>query len=408
MLNRDKLFIFISLSLSLFFIILSFYPEHWINFFGSLSVPPQIPAFSDLEAHSKFLKCKEMGLSLYDSCPEITLGSRYNTHPSIWVEIFKILNLNNIYNLKILVFFLLTFYFISLFHVSKSILNYKDKIIFLLATLSTSNLLLIERLATDCIIFLILFTLILNIKYFYKYFLFYISIILKIYPVFILLFFSDNRKHFFIALIICFLGLFFLKDDILNMDKNLVEFARVFGYGSRSISKGIYLFLNRYNYSIIENYNILKNSIILFFLLIVLITFLIGFFNKNVKKINFQDSFYLNKCKLFMLGSSVYIFTFVFGSNADYRLIFLFLTLPYTLNYYQNKNKIIFLFCLFVSLNSLYFEKGYEYSLTYYMNVFFVYFCKLILLTYLSFAYGYIIKNYIFLKKNLFNNNVQK
>ena len=56
----------------------------------------------------------------------------------------------------------------------KSILNFKDKLIFLLAILSTSNLLLIERLATDCIIFLILLVLILNIRSFYKYFLFYI------------------------------------------------------------------------------------------------------------------------------------------------------------------------------------------------------------------------------------------
>jgi hypothetical protein len=396
--NREKLFIFISLVLSFFFIVLSFYPEYWINFFGSLSIPPQIPAFSDLEAHSKFLKCKELGLSLYDSCSEIILGSKYNTHPSSWVGIFKFLNLNNINNFKIFVFFLLTFYFISLFHISKSILNYKDKLIFLLAVLSTSNLLLIERLATDCIIFLILFTLILNIRNFYKYFLFFFSIILKIYPVFVLPLFSGNRKDFFIALIVCFLGLFFLKDDILNINNNLIEFARVFGYGSRSISRGIYLFLNKYNYSIIENYNILKNLIILFFLFFVLIILLMGFFNKGLKKINYQDCFYINECKLFILGSSVYIFTFVFGSNADYRLIFLFLTLPYVLNYYQNTKKITFLFCLFVSLNSLYFEKGYEYSLTYYMNVSFVYFCKLILLSYLSFTLGHIMKNYIFFK----------
>ena len=96
MLNREKLFILISIILSFFFIILSFYPEYWVNFFGVLSVPPQIPPFSDLEAHIKFLKCKELGFSLYHSCPEITLGSKYNTHPSLWVEIFRILNLKNI------------------------------------------------------------------------------------------------------------------------------------------------------------------------------------------------------------------------------------------------------------------------------------------------------------------------
>lgn len=182
------------------------------------------------------------------------------------------------------------------------------------------------------------------------------------------------------------------------MNNNLVEFARVFGYGSRSISRGIYLFLNKYNYSIIDNYNFLKNLIIIFFLLFVLTIFLIGFIKKNSKKINYQDFFYKNNCRLFVLGSSIYIFTFIFGSNADYRLIFLFLTLPYALTNFQSTTKVIFVFCLLVSLNSLYFEKGYEYSLTYYINVTFVYFCKLILLSYLSFTFGHIMKNYTFIK----------
>lgn len=196
MLNRRKLSIFISIILSSFFIILSFYPEYWINFFGFLSVPPQIPAFSDLEAHNKFLKCKELGFYLYNSCSEINLGSKYNTHPSLWVEIFRILKLNNIYNFKILVFFILTFYFICLFYISKSILNFKDKLIFLLAILSTSNLLLIERLATDCIIFLILFILILNIRSFYKYFLFFFQFYSKYIQFLFCLFLPPIEKIF--------------------------------------------------------------------------------------------------------------------------------------------------------------------------------------------------------------------
>lgn len=399
MLNKNILTILICTILSLFFIVLSFYPDYWINFFGFLSVPPQIPAFSDFGAHLKFLKCKELGYALYESCPEIIKGnSTYNSHPSLWIKIFEFLNLKNIYNFNFLVFILLAFYFSCLFYISKFILDFKDKIIFLFATISTSNLLLVERLASDCVIFLLLFFLISNIKFFYKYFLFFLAIILKIYPVFVLPIFSNDKKRFFIALFICCLGIFFLNDDIININKNIVEFSRVFGYGSRSISKGIYIFLNQNNYLVIENYNLFRNFIIFLFLFFVLFIFCLAIFKKKLININRKNFFLIKNCELFLLGYSVFIFTFIFGSNADYRLIFLFFALPYVLNYYQGKNKIIFLFCLFVSLNSLFFEKGYKYSLTYYMNVSFVYFCKLTLLSYLSFTFGYVMKNYIFFR----------
>lgn len=399
MLNRNLLAIFISIILSFFFIVLSFYPNYWINFFGFLSVPPQIPPFSDFEAHIRFLKCKESGLALYESCFEITKGhSTYNSHPSLWIKIFELLNLKNLFNFNLLIFFLLIFYFSCLFYLSKFILSFKDKIIFLLATLSTSNLLLIERFATDCVIFLLIFSLIFNIRFFYKYFLFLFAILLKVYPLFVLPFFSNDKKFFFIAILICILGFFFLIDDIAYINKNIVEFSRVFGYGSRSISKGIFLYLNQNNYFIIEDYNSFKNLIILTFLFFAFFIFCLSFFNTKVKKNSYKDLYLIKNLQLFLLGSSVFIFTFIFGSNADYRLIFLFLVLPYVLNYYQGKNKVIFLFCLFISLNSLFFEKGYKYSLTYYINVSFVYFCKLILLTYLSHTYGYVIKNYVFFK----------
>jgi len=404
LLNKNIIIISICATLSFFFIILSFYPNYWLNFFGFLFIPPQVPGFSDFWVHIKFLECKELGLTLYENCPEVIFGSKYNTHPSLWIKIFEFLKLKNFFNLNFLVFFILMFYFSSLFYLSKFVLNFKDKVVFLLATFSTSNLLLVERLATDCVIFLLLFFLTTKIRFFIKYFLFFFAIMLKIYPVFALPIFCHNKKKFFIAIAICCFSLFFLWDDIVNINKNLVEFSRAYGYGSRSISKGIYLFLKHYNYLIIENYNILKNLIIFLFLSFFFLIFCSTFFKKKFKKLNEKDIFLKKKLELFLLGSSIFIFTFIFGSSADYRLIFLFFVLPYVLNFYRVKNKIVFLFCLFVSLNSLFFEKGYEYSLTYYVNVSFVYLCKLILFTYLSFTYGYVIKNYIFFKKNLLKN----
>ena len=212
MLYKNILIIFICIILSLFFIVLSFYPNYWINFFGFFSVPPQIPAFSDFGAHVRFLKCKELGFALYDSCPEIINGnSTYNTHPSLLLKILKFLNLKNIYNFNFLVFILLVLYFSCLFYILKFIIDFKNKIIFLLATISTSNLLLVERLATDCVIFILLFFLISNIKFFYKYFLFFLAIMLKIYPVFVLSIFSNDKKKIFYSSFYLLLRIFFFE-----------------------------------------------------------------------------------------------------------------------------------------------------------------------------------------------------
>ena len=66
-----------------------------------------------------------------------------------------------------------------------------------------------------------------------------------------------------------------------------------------------------------------------------------------------------------MAGSGIYLGTFIFGSNADYRLIFLLLTLPLI---FSLKNKLIkfsLLISYFFVFNSFYFLIGEKISLTF-------------------------------------------
>ena len=392
--KKKNIAITISFLASLFFIILSLNSKYWAIFFKFFSVPPAVPAFSDFDAIVRFLKCYESGLtSINEFCPEVIKGTfGYYDYPELWLYIFKFLNLSNYYNFLFVAFIVLFMYFNSLFHISTFISRPKDKLIFFAATLSTSNFLLIERLNVDVIIFLLLFCLILNINFIIKFFVFFLAILLKIYPVFSVLIFLNKKINFFIALLISFLALLILKDYILKINTILLEFATTFAYGSRSISKAIYFLLStRMNYFITPvDYKFLTYSLEIFFFFFSTIFIIFGFLFKQKENLN------LNLIKLFILGASIYIFTFIFGSNADYRLAFLFLTLPYILNYFSYKAKSFFLICLLISLNSFIFTINDRFSLLYIITGFLVYLCKLIILIFLSFTLGATIRKYLF------------
>ena len=103
-----------------------------------------------------------------------------------------------------------------------------------------------------------------------------------------------------------------LKDYILKINTILLEFATTFAYGSRSISKAIYFLLStRMNYFITPvDYKFLTYSLEIFFFFFSTIFIIFGFLFKQKENLN------LNLIKLFILGASIYIFTFIFGSNV--------------------------------------------------------------------------------------------
>jgi hypothetical protein len=387
-----------SIFLSFFFIYLSFNRDYWIIFFKFFFVPVAFPPFSDFDALVRFLKCFNNDL-INNYCSEVIEGtSGYYDYPETWLYIFKYLNLSNYYYFNLAVFIILFFYFYALFYLSNFFNNYKDKLIFLLAVISTSNLLLIERLNVDVVIFLLLFCLVLNIKVIIKYFIFFLTILLKIYPIFSILVFLNKKKDFVVALFFSFLAIYILKESVIKINNILLEFGTTFAYGSRSISKAFYFLLSKhFDYFIApNNYKILTYFLEIIFLVLVSIIISIGFFSKYNKRYNIKLKINEQTYKFYILGSSIYIFTFVFGSNADYRLVFLFLTLPCILKSYNFKIKMIFLISLLVSLNSFIFTVNDKFSLLYIINGSAVYLCKLTILIILSYTLGAMLRNYLF------------
>ena len=87
----------------------------------------------------------------------------------------------------------------------------------------------------------------------------------------------------------------------------------------------------------------------------------------------------------------------------DYRLVFLFLTVPYLIEK-KNMTNFIFIACLLVSSYSFYFESGDRLSMIYAIKAIIVYGAKLIIFIILNYELGKLYKNFfqnLIFKKNL-------
>ncbi len=377
----------------------------WSFFWNSLSIPAQEP-FSDLKAHIYFYNCFIKGINIYTQpCELIPLGNaNISTHPEIWLKIVHFLNLNNsvVYNIFILT--ILTIYFFSLIKIYSNSISLKSKIFFFIFFLSTTNFILLERFATDIFIFILIFFILNFNNKIIKGFLIFIGILLKYYPIFLTSIFLKNKKYLFFFSSFFILFVFFIYLDQLKLvNNNILEVALIVAYGVRSITKAIYHLSIEYNFLINEsNYSFFKNVTILIFIIYSLLLIFLGFLRPQKFEISLNDQL----SNYFIAGSSIYIGTFIFGSNFDYRLIFLIFTIPYLMSLKNELIKNILIICYFISLNSFLIQHS-EYFVSsdvlhwiYFLKAFIVYLCKFLVFTLLCFLIGSHIKNINFFKLN--------
>ena len=387
--------VFFKILFSLFFSItivsLSFQDNLWIKFWGSLHVPPVLPAFSDFNALNIFLQNKNEGFNPYlETTHKIYTGLAY---PSIWLNLTEFLNLKDIMNFKIIVFTILFLYFFTLIDLTFTIKNRVFNILLVIYFFSTSNFLLIERLNIDIIIYLLIYFLLKNKNSIYQSILFGLSFILKIYPIFSIFVFLDNKKFFFTALFFTLIYLFFIREEIYLMTNNIVECALTFCYGVASISKAIYFYSIEYNYFINEyNYSSFRNIIVLFAMLFASIIIFSQI--KIHEKIEFKK-LSLDQ-KMFLSGAGIYIGTYATTANVDYRLVYLLLTIPYLLKENSKIIKNIYFFSIVICFNSLIIEGGNPYSLFYFIKGSAVHFFKLATFVINCFYFGKIMNQFIY------------
>lgn len=392
--SLDKIFllkVIFSLSLSFGVIYLSLSYSNWMVFWGFLNIPASEP-FSDFKALNIFLEYKKNGFDPYFKNPTSDPIHAVLIYPSIWLHIFDYLDLNKDSNFKIATFLILFTYFFVLIDLLFRIENKVFKFLLIIFFFSTSNFLLIERLNIEIILFCLIYFALIN-KSFLKQFLFYsLALILKIFPIFSIFMFIEKKKNFLFVLIFSIFYLFLFREEISLIKNNVIEYALIFAYGSLSISKAIYFYSTKFDLIINEeNYFIFKNLLI-FIIGAISATIVFVNFSLNKKKKEFNIS--LNEIML-LAGGGIYIGTFIFSANIDYRLVFLILTIPYILNTEKKYFASSYVICLILCFNSLFFEGGDSYSKIYFLKASIIYLMKFVILFFNCYFFGKICGKFV-------------
>lgn len=252
-------------------------------------------------------------------------------HPRIWVFISNVLSLENNKILYSLIYVLIGIYILIF---SFQIKKY-NSFFLIYFFFSGASLLLLERANNDLIIFIILFSLTAVNNNFLSYLIYFFSSILKIYPIFGIFYFLNNIKEIKKILLVTFfliIYFFLFRYDIYQAINNTPKTGNI-SYGSLAISLNI---LKHLNLNI--NYIILS---LLFCVLTLLIYFI--WFRKN-----FDDN--LKHSNIFLLGAGIFLSTFLLSSHFDYRLVFLFFSIPLIVNLNNNNIKFITLILIIFSL----------------------------------------------------------
>tara|TARA_B100000787_G_C16178319_1_gene290309 strand:- start:288 stop:1478 length:1191 start_codon:yes stop_codon:yes gene_type:complete len=386
------------LLLTSFVIYLSINDQLWLIFWKTLNIPAVIPPFSDLDSITKTLLSKNFGFNVYLENPYDPAHGVY-MYPSIWLNIFDFLNLYNLTYFKIFNFIIILIYFFVIQDIYLRNTQKKSKFILIIFFFSTTNFLILERLNIEIIIFSLIYFTIISRNYILKSIFFLIALAGKVFPIFSIFVFIANKGFFYLILFLSILYLFFIKEEIYFMSTNMIEYARIFAYGSGSISKAIYYYSREYDLFINdENYIYLKSIIIFLFSIIAIILLKINFkFGEKLleKNISLDDS-------LFLAGGGIYLGTFIFSANVDYRLVFLLLTFSFILKINNSLIKNIYIISCLIIFNSFIFEGGDPYSIKYFIKAGFIYSLKFIVFIVICYFFGVVLNKYfkIQLKNN--------
>ena len=178
----------------------------------------------------------------------------------------------------------------------------------------------------------------------------------------------------------------------------MIEYARIFAYGSGSIAKSIYYYSREYNLFIDDsNYIYLKLFIIFLFMILAFLLFKKNFLFGD-KKID--KNMTLNE-RFFLAGGGVYLGTFIFSANVDYRLVFLLFTFSYILRTNNNLIKYIYFISCSIIFNSFIFEGGDPYSILYFIKAGFIYSLKFVVFVIVCYFFGMVCNKYLILKIKL-------
>jgi hypothetical protein len=312
-------------------IIISIHLFRWQNTWTVLQIHPLSPPFSDMRSVQGALDSIKLGLD-----PQITNdGDPWNrpmNYPMIWVKIANIFDFDNEQHFITFVESYIALYVAACVYL---LIRYPS-VWLLLGLFSGSSLFAAESGNNDLIVFSLLFlAAIVPVAVSGSIILF--ATTLKIYPIFAILSIVRSKLIFSVTLLLGIALMYFGMDEILKIRQYGLFASGVLSYGGASIAE-----LS----GIEELFDSVKIGMpIAPFLinLLLVISTIIVFLNKRIRALIVVDKHDDQTKRLFLTGASIYVLTFIFSSNWDYRLIFLLLCVPYLL---QINNKVFRLISL--------------------------------------------------------------
>jgi hypothetical protein len=386
-------------------------PNLWLKIFKFLNTPVgglDVADARSIQMYSElFFKNGFVDPEAVDSW-----NRKFSAISFIWLKLSILFKLNNPINFYIFIFLSFNFYIFSVLKIAMINKNIIDFITIILAFLSTSSFYLIERGNFDLIIFFLITLLVFIRNTKYKIFLIIILSFLKINLIYLFIILIKNLKLFFYYFIIATIILTINYRYIFSGYNDIGTAADMIHYGLFTIVKSLVFYSNAiFKLDInINYYTQIISFIFLFFIITIILFFLLKKIDYIKVKINkLCLNFSLNE-ELFIAGAVFYIFSFLFFSAPDYKLVFLIFTLPFFL---ENKSLYIGEIILtLIVLNSCLFEVfsifnnifnglhvlpvDTKYNLRYFIFGVFVHFLKIFLFIRLIFITFYIYNKKIF------------
>ncbi len=164
-----------------------------------------------------------------------------------------------------------------------------------------------------------------------------ISVALKIYPIFSLIALFKNPKIIIFGIVLSSLIFYLYKDQLALILEN-TQISYGLSYGTATITNGLS-----------TKFQIDINK---WFLNIIFFASALYIYSKYEHLIKFHPTTSL-EIRLCLVGTSIYVGTFIFASNWDYRLIFLNLCLPLISQIKMGSLKNLLFVLIFLACNQL-------------------------------------------------------
>lgn len=326
MLRTIKIAAIATLWLASILIFISAFSSSWIPTWRALGVPAMLPRFADLSTIPEGLDTLRHGQDPLVTNPADPLGRPVN-YPRIWLSLFSALRINE-QNVWVIALPFCAFYLMCMSLLILRASYAADAAVLLVASLSISPLLAMERGNNDLFVFYLVFLGCIATNAYLKSLFLAGASLLKIFPVAGMVIDAVRRppKQRILPLVLTafvFALLAWQWRDI-NLIRQATPISRIRSYGFLSLQQEILHFFPDSLVTFIQMGWIVAGGCWLAALSTVDLAW--------ESALDFDPALFNSpQAEMFSVFGGIYVFTYAIGSNWDYRLIFLLPTLPFVL-----------------------------------------------------------------------------